>query len=184
MIRRRRILRQHACARAKNDRSKNARENTRPARQCIHGGLPFQLEHWPGILPQGQLLRQPPSHRPVLASAVAQIEPYPGSSVSDIRDPQCKYLGRSRISLTLNAGYDEKSPPRTRERMLPAEHARLGVLDVLLGKEVLRSHLVDRIDRAQEVALVAERHCRIDAHAAFELGVRRSPLLLACGHAL
>src|SRR5215831_12263686 len=76
------------------------------------------------------------------------------------------------------------SPPGSRQRMHPAVHARLGVLDVLLGEEVLRSHLVDRIDRAQEVALVAERHCRIDAHAAFELGVRRGPLLLACGHAL
>ena len=75
-------------------------------------------------------------------------------------------------------------PPRPRQRMHPALHARLGVLDVLLGEELLRLHLVDRIDRPQEVALVAERHRGIDAHAALELRVRRGPLLVARGHAL
>src|SRR5215211_823736 len=60
-----------------------------------------------------------------------------------------------------------RSPPRARQRMHPALHARLGVLDVLLGEKVFGPHLIDRIDRPQEVALVAERHRRIDAHAAF-----------------
>src|SRR6266851_9005624 len=58
------------------------------------------------------------------------------------------------------------SPPAAGERVDPADHARLGVLDVLLGEEVLRLDLVHRINRPQEVALVTERHRRIDAHAA------------------
>src|SRR5215831_10899682 len=76
------------------------------------------------------------------------------------------------------------SAPGAGERVHPADHARARVLDVLLAEEVLGLHLVDRIDRPQEVALVAERHGGIDAHAAFELGVRRRPLLAAGGHAL
>ena len=78
---------------------------------------------------------------------------------------------------------DGQRPVRASE-LHPADHARLGVVDVLLGEEVLRLHLVDRIDRPQEVALVAERHRGIDAHAALEARVRRGPLLVARGHAL
>src|SRR5712671_3009127 len=76
------------------------------------------------------------------------------------------------------------SPPRSRQRMHPALHAGFRVLDVLLGEEILRLDAIDRIDRPQEVLLVAERHRRIDTHAALELGVRGRPLLVARSHAL
>src|SRR6266511_3575094 len=78
----------------------------------------------------------------------------------------------------------EASSSAAGERVDPADHARLGVLDILLGEEVLGLDLVDRIDRPQEVALVTERYRGIDAHAALELRVRRGPLLVARGHAL
>src|SRR5262249_8267770 len=76
------------------------------------------------------------------------------------------------------------SAPGTGERVDPAHHARARVLDILLAEEVLRLDPIHRIDRAQKIALVAERHCGIDAHAALEIGVRGGPLLLARGHAL
>src|SRR5262249_2934137 len=78
----------------------------------------------------------------------------------------------------------EPSSPAARQRMYPALHARARVLDVLPSEEVLGLYLVDRIDRPQKIALVAERHGGIDAHAALELGVRGGPLLVGCGHAL
>src|SRR6516165_11440454 len=92
-------------------------------------------------------------------------------------------------SLPLRGGGSNRQPRRTLlpascQRMHPALHALLGVGDVVLGEEILRPHLVDRLDRAEKVALVAERHGGIDAHAAFELGVRRCPLLLTRRHAL
>src|SRR6516225_1391572 len=75
-------------------------------------------------------------------------------------------------------------PAGSCQRMHPPRHARAGVLDVLLGKEVLRLNLVHRIDRPEEIALVAERHGGIDSHTAFELSVRGGPLLLTRRHAL
>src|SRR5262249_59786926 len=51
------------------------------------------------------------------------------------------------------------SAPGTGERVDPAHHARARVLDVLLAEEVLRLDPIHRIDRAQKIALVAERHC-------------------------
>src|SRR3974390_3028221 len=70
------------------------------------------------------------------------------------------------------------------ERGHPSVHPRFGVRDILRAEEVLRLHAIDRVDRPQEVAFVAERHRRIDAHAAFELRVRCGPLLVAGCHAL
>src|SRR5215204_5921680 len=95
----------------------------------------------------------------------------------------CCIVSGSRLSLR-SAGTRTSSPPRARQRMHPALHARFRVLDVLLGEEIFGLHLIDRIDRSQEVALITEGHCRIDAHAAFELRVRGGPLLVAGGHTL
>src|SRR5215831_15616289 len=66
-------------------------------------------------------------------------------------------------------------PPCPRQRVDPAVHARARVLDILLGKEILRLDPVHRIDGAQEILLVTEWHRRIDSHAAFELSVRGGP---------
>src|SRR5262249_6683763 len=71
------------------------------------------------------------------------------------------------------------SSPRAGERMDPAGHTRARVLDISFGEEVLRLHSIDRIDRPQKVAFVAERHGGIDAHAALEHGVGGGPLLVA-----
>src|SRR5437773_1204643 len=76
------------------------------------------------------------------------------------------------------------SPSRPRQRLHPAVHARARVLDVLPAEEILRPHAVDRIDWPQKVALVAEWHSGIDAHAALEVRIRGGPLLVARGHAL
>src|SRR3984957_14372910 len=70
-------------------------------------------------------------------------------------------------------------PASPRQRMDPALHALLGVFDVFCRKPVFRLHFINRIDWAQEVALVAKWYCGIDAHAAFELRIRRGPLPLA-----
>src|SRR5580704_7219416 len=88
----------------------------------------------------------------------------------------------SRVSLRSTQATG--SAPGPRQRIHPAVHALLGVGDVLFGEPVLGLDLVDRIDRAQEVALIPKRNGGIDAHAAFELGVGRRPLPVARGHAL
>src|SRR5262249_33617293 len=99
--------------------------------------------------------------------------------------PSCAVLcAASRSSPAMTTIAWHRSAPRTGERVDPAHHARARVLDVLLAEEVLRLDPIHRIDRAQKIALVAERHRGIDAHAALEIGVRGRPLLLARGHAL
>src|SRR6478736_3449856 len=67
--------------------------------------------------------------------------------------------------------------------MYPSGHARSSVLNILFAEEIFRLHLIDGIYRTQEVALVTERHGGIDAHAAFEHGVRGGPLLVTGSHA-
>src|SRR5581483_3376165 len=66
-----------------------------------------------------------------------------------------------------------------RQGMHPALHAAFGVLNVLVAEPFFQIDSVDRINRTHEVALVAERHGGVDAHAAFEVGVRSGPLALA-----
>src|SRR5580765_8481710 len=68
--------------------------------------------------------------------------------------------------------------------MHPALHATLCVLNIFLTEPFRKFDFVDRINRAHEVALVTERHGRIDAHAAFETGIRCGPLFFAGSHAL
>jgi hypothetical protein len=63
-------------------------------------------------------------------------------------------------------------------------HARLGVREVLLAEEIVRPHLIYRTDRADKIALVAERHRGVHAHAAFEARVGGGPLGAAGEHAL
>src|SRR5690349_6468117 len=69
------------------------------------------------------------------------------------------------------------APPRAGQRVDPAGHAGPGVLDIRAGEEILRLDLVDWIVRPHEIALVAERHGGIDAHAALESRVRCGPFL-------
>jgi hypothetical protein len=58
-----------------------------------------------------------------------------------------------------------------RQGMHPTLHAALGVLDVFIAEPLFEINFVDRINRTHEVALVTERNCRVDAHAALEHGV-------------
>src|SRR6476619_2980392 len=94
------------------------------------------------------------------------------------------HLLRRRIGLPDQAWTPTwRSAPGAGERVDPPDHARARVLDVLPAEEVLRLDPIDRIHRTQEVALVAEWYRGIDAHAAFEIGIRGRPLLLPRGHA-
>src|SRR6266511_6486537 len=93
-------------------------------------------------------------------------------------------LGSRKRSAQPTKATPHPSAPGAGERVDPSHHARACVLYILLAEEVLWLDPIHRIDGTEEVAFVAERHRRIDAHAALELRIRGGPLLLARGHAL
>src|SRR2546423_1375387 len=120
-----------------------------------------------------------PSGAPASALAGSQPSRSVASMINMSDGSMAATLAGSSSAITMLPG----SAPGAGERVDPSDHARACVLDVLPAEEVLRLDPIDRIDRTQEVALVAERYRGIDAHAALEIGIRGRPLLLPRGHA-
>lgn len=75
------------------------------------------------------------------------------------------------ISTWTEAESHSSLPLRAGQAVDPGFHALGDIGEVVVGEEVFRVHLVDRIDRAHEIAFVPMGHGRVDAHAAFEIRI-------------
>src|SRR3970040_604904 len=79
--------------------------------------------------------------------------------------------------------YESGLSAGARQREHPTMHAAFRVLNVFVREPFFAIHPFDRINTTHEIVLVTERNRSIDAHAAFEIGVRRGPFALAGRHA-
>ena len=79
--------------------------------------------------------------------------------------------GRDPIPAFLRLKQSRKLSACARQRMHPALHTALGVLNVFVAKPIFKIDSLDGINRPHEIALVTERYGGVDAHAAFETGI-------------
>jgi hypothetical protein len=85
----------------------------------------------------------------------------------------CKKKGRGKslpfvLEPELRVG---KLSTGARQRVHPTLHPRLGVLNILFVEPFFEIYFSDRINGPHEIALVTERNCGIDAHAALKHGI-------------
>src|SRR4051812_29787407 len=84
----------------------------------------------------------------VVAECCARAAPGGASTVAPSKAMKLRRL------ISIPSAPSTASPTGSGQRMHPADHARAGVLDILLAEEILRLDAVDRIDRAEKIALV------------------------------